>query len=125
MPATEMTVIIAIVAGLALGFIALLRLLNTLIVHRTIRNAVASDPQHTEAVLARLTARREGAGEDRLAIVLVALGVAMVGAALIAVDDPGDMRAAIGAALFPLLVGGALWLRWRATVRARARDQGQ
>jgi hypothetical protein len=58
MPATEMTVMIAIVAGLALGFIALLRLLNTLIVHRTIRNAVASNPQQTEAVLAKHTERR-------------------------------------------------------------------
>ena len=125
MPATEMTVMIAMFAALALGFIALLKLFHTLIVHRTIRNAVASNPEQTEAVLASLTARRESAGEDRLAYVLIAIGLAMVGFSLIAVDDPGDLRAGIGAALFPLLVGGALWLRWRATQRARAREQGQ
>jgi hypothetical protein len=122
MPVTEMVVTIAIAAALALGVIALLRLISTLIVHRTIRKAVETNPQLAEALLQRLTAPRESSGDDRLATVLIAIGVAMAGAPLIAVDDPGILRFSLAAALFPLLVGGALWLRFRAARRAKQRD---
>jgi membrane associated rhomboid family serine protease len=122
MPNTEMVVMVAITAALILGFIALLRLMATVTTHRTIRKAVETNPHLAESLLQKLTQPKERSGDDRLAIVLVAIGIAMAAAAIIASDDPGDIRVAIGAALFPLLVGGALWLRFRAVERAKRRD---
>lgn len=125
MPVTEMVVTVAIAAAIVLGFIAVLRLVGTLITHRTIRNAVEKDPQAAEPLLAQLTAPKKTDGDERLSLILMAIGVAMVGAALIAVDDPGMIRAAFGAALFPLLVGAVLWMRFRASERDRKREPGQ
>ena len=110
---------VAVLAALALILIALFRLMSTMIAHRTIRQAVASNPELAEGVLEKLTARRERTSDDRIAFVLIAIGLAMAIAPLIAVDDPGMIRFALGAALFPLLVGGALWLRSRAAARAK------
>ncbi|HWJ58194.1 MAG TPA: hypothetical protein VNR68_00905 [Sphingomicrobium sp.] len=125
MPITEMVVTVAIAAAMVLGFIAVLRLFGTMITHKTIRTAVEKDPQAAEPLLAQLTAPRKADGDDRLALILVAIGVAMVGAGLIAVDDPGLIRAVVGAALFPLLVGGTLWVRSRMIERGRRRESGQ
>jgi peptidoglycan/LPS O-acetylase OafA/YrhL len=125
MPWTEMIVTVAIVAALALGFIALVRLGMTLITHRTLRKAVESNPELSDELLAKLTARRESSGDDRLAFVLIAIGIAMAVAPIIAIDDRGIVRFAIAAALFPLLVGGALWLRSRAAQRAGRRDDAE
>ena len=122
---TAMVLSIAMVAAGALVLIALFRLISTLINHRTIRKAVETNPELAQELLNKLTARRETSGDDRLAIVLVAIGVAMAAAPLIAVDDPGIVRFAVGAALFPLLVGGALWLRSFAAQRARRRDRAE
>ena len=122
MPSTEMVVMVAIIAALILGFIALLRLVATIVTHRTIQKAVETDPQLAEGLLQKLTQPKQRSGDDRLALILIAIGVAMAAAALIAADDPGDIRVAIGASLFPLLVGGALWLRFRAVERAKRRD---
>ena len=125
MPLTEMVVTVAIVGGATLLLIALLRLIGTTITHRTIRRAVDSNPQLAETLLARLTERRERSGDDRLAMVLVAIGVAMLAAPIIAIDDRGIVRLAIAASLFPLLVGATLWLRSRAVERAKRRDRGE
>jgi membrane associated rhomboid family serine protease len=125
MPVTEMVVTISIVAGGTLLIIALIRLLSTTIQHRTIRQVVTANPQLAESLLDRLTKRRESNGDERLAIVLLAIGVAMAAAPLVAVDDPGIVRFALGAALFPLLVGGALWLRYRVSERAKRRAAGE
>lgn len=125
MPLTEMVVTIAMAAAIGLVLIALIRLAMMLVTHRTIRKAVETDPQLAEGLLQRLTARRESSGDDKLAIILVAIGVAMIAAPVIAVDDRGIVRFAIAAALFPLLVGGALWLRFRAVERAKQRDRAE
>jgi membrane associated rhomboid family serine protease len=116
---------IALVAAVALVLIALFRLVSTLIAHRTMRKAVESNPELAPELLNKLTERRESPGDDRLAIILLAIGVAMAVAPVIAIDDRGILRFAIGAALFPLLVGGALWLRFRAAQRARRRDRAE
>jgi len=123
MPITEMVVTIAIAAAMVLGFIAFLRLLATTITHKTVRKAMDTNPQLAEGLLDKLTAPKERTGDDRLALVLIAIGAAMAVAPIIAVDDPGIVRFAIGASLFPLLVGGALWLRFRAVERARRSDR--
>ena len=123
MPTTEMVVMVAITAALVLGFIAILRLIAAIVTHKTMRQAIETKPELAEGLLEKLTQRRERPGDDRLALVLIAIGIAMALAAMIAADDPGDIRVAIAAALFPLLVGGALWLRFRATERARRSDR--
>jgi peptidoglycan/LPS O-acetylase OafA/YrhL len=125
MPLTEMVVSIALAAAIALVLIALIRLGMTVTTHRTLRKAVETNPQLAEGLLQKLTANRERSGDDKLAIVLVAIGVAMAVAPIIAIDDPGIVRFAVAAALFPLLVGGALWLRNRATQRAQRRDSAE
>lgn len=125
MPWTEAVVTITIVSALALLFIALFRLLSTLITHRTIRKAVETDPKLAEELLQKLTVKKERQGDDKLAMVLVVIGVAMAVAPIIAVDDRGIVRFAIAAALFPLLVGATLWLRSRAVERARRRDRAE
>ena len=125
MPDTEMVVMVAITAALILAFIALLRLVATIIMHRTIRKAVETNPQLAEGLLDKLTQRPERPGDERLGMILVAIGVAMGVAPLIAIDDPGMVRVALAAALFPLLVGGTLWLRSRAVERAQRRDRGE
>lgn len=125
-PTFEQTVLlITLVSGIFLGFISLFRLFATMITHRTLRKAIETNPQMAETLLAKLTARREGAGDDRIAIILIAIGIAMVAGSLIAVDDRGMIRLFVGAALFPLLVGGALWLRFRAVERAKRRDRAE
>ena len=48
----------------------------------------------------------------------------MIAGAIVAVDDPGVVRFAIGAALFPLFLGIALWLRLFILARTR-RGTGQ
>src|SRR5690242_21442030 len=104
MPLTEMVAMIAVVAGMALGFIAFLRLIAITITHKTIRKTVETKPELAEEALRKLMTRREGPADDRLAIVLIAIGIAMAAAPVIAIDDPGMIRLAIAAALFPLLV---------------------
>lgn len=125
-PTVEQTILVfTLLAGIVLAFIAMFRLFATMITHRTLRKAIEAKPELAEGLLVKLTHRRERSGEDRLALVLIAIGVAMVVAPLIAADDPGDIRVAIAAALFPLLVGGALWFRFRAIERARRSDRSQ
>ena len=113
---------ITLASAVALIVTALFRLFATIINHRTLRKAIETNPQMAEGLLQKLTAPRESGGDDRLAIILVAIGLAMIGGPIIAIDDPGIVRFAVGAALFPLLVGGALWLRSRAAERAKRRE---
>jgi len=122
---TAMILSVAVVAAIGLVLIALLRLLSTMIAHKTIRQVVVTNPDLAEGVLKELTARRGSNGDGRLAVVLIAIGIAMAVAPLIAIDDRGMVRFALGAALFPLLVGGALWLRSRAVARAKRLHGGE
>jgi membrane associated rhomboid family serine protease len=123
MPETEMIGFVAVIAALALVFVSLLRLIGMWITHRTIRRAVDKSPEQAAALIGKLSAPRERTGDDRIAFILIAIGIAMAVAPLIAVDDRGLVRAAMGASLFPLLVGAVLWLRYRAIERARLRDR--
>ncbi len=125
MPATEMVAMVAVVAALALSFVHVLRLIGTAILHKTVRRAVDRDPATAEGLLMQLAKPRPASGDDRIAIILVAVGIAMAAATVIAVDDPGVIRLGIAASLFPLILGGALWLRFRALERSRLRDAGE
>ena len=125
MPTTEMIVSVALVAALALGFVSILRLIGTVILHRTIRRAVDRDPDQAQELITTLGQPKERTGDDRLATILFAIGLAIAAGSVIAVDDPGLIRVGIAASLFPLIMGGALWLRLVLIERARRRGAGQ
>ena len=111
MPFTEMVVLIAAFSAMVLGAIHVLRLFGTMIMHRTIRKAIDRDPNAAEPLLERLSAPVESkGGDDRTATLLIAFGIAMVVASLV-VGDPNWMHNAIAGAVFPLIIGTALWLR--------------
>jgi membrane associated rhomboid family serine protease len=102
---------IVVVACAALAFIQLLRLFATAMRFKTLRKLVERDPGSAEMLITQLNEAPVRSGDDRLAMILVALGIALALGAVIAVDDPGMVRVAIAASLFPLLVGAALGLR--------------
>ena len=117
MPTTEMIVMVAAFSALALSFINILRLIGTAIMHRTIRKAVERDPNAVQPLL-------EKSGDDRLSVILIAVGVAMVVASLV-IGDPGIVHVGCAAAVFPLIIGTALWLRLFLIERARRRGAAQ
>lgn len=118
MPATEMIVMVAGFSALALVAIQLLRLAGAAVRHKTIRKLVDRDPVAAERLIGGLDAARVATGDDRLGIILVAFGVAMIGASIL-VGHRGDWADfGIAGALFPLIVGAALWLRHYAIERA-------
>lgn len=126
MPYSEMVVMIALFAALVLGAIHVLRLLGTMIMHRTIRRAIDRDPNAAEPLLERLGSPGEvkDGGDDRTATLLIAFGVAMVVASLV-IGDPSWVRYPIAGAIFPLFIGVALWLRHYALNRSRRTDSAE
>jgi len=124
MPATEMVVMVAVVASLALAFIHLVRLAGTALMHKTARRMVDIDPSSAEAMIERLGAVPERSGDDRLATILIAFGIAMIVGSVI-INDPAWMHYAVAGALFPLIIGTALWLRLFIIERARKRAPRQ
>jgi hypothetical protein len=110
MPFTEMVVLIAAFSAMVLGAIHVLRLFGTMIMHRTIRKAIDRDPNAAEPLLTRLTAPAEATGDDRTATLLIAFGIALVVSSLV-VGDPDWMHYGVAGAVFPLIIGTALWLR--------------
>lgn len=124
MPATEMIVMVAVVSAVVLGFIHLIRLIGTVILHKTVRKVVERDPASAEGLISRLVEPRPQSGDDRLSTILVAIGFAMIAASVV-VNDPSWMHYAIAGALFPLIVGTALWLRLYIIRRAGRRGEGK
>jgi hypothetical protein len=119
MPATEMIVMIAAFSAMILALIHVLRLVGTFIVHRTLRKAIEVDPASAGPLLETLESPREQRGDDRLSVLLIAFGIAMVAASLV-IGDPTWMHYGVAAALFPLIVGSALALRFYIINRNRA-----
>jgi hypothetical protein len=124
MPFSEMTVMIAVIAAVVLGFIHLLRLVGTLMLHRTLRKVVEKDPTHAEALLSRLAVPRPKDGDDRLATILISLGIAMIAASVV-INDPQWIHYGVAAALFPLIIGTALWVRGFVLARTGRRAAGE
>jgi len=125
MPATEMIVSVAIISALALVVIQLLRLASTAIRHRTIRQVIDKDPKAAEAVISELRTPETPGGDDRLGLILLALGIAMLGASFTAGDTGGWTDYGVGASMFPLIVGAALMLRHYMIERARRRGSAE
>ena len=107
-----------------IGFVQLLRLLHAWMLHRTLREAIKSDAPVAAPLVDKIDKKMERQGElpgdDRNGLVLIALGLALAGFALIQQD--ANMRMTLGAALFPLFVGLALLLRDFLVKRAIARE---
>jgi len=120
MPNTEMIVMVAVIAGVALTLIHLFRLAGTSVKHRTLRKLVEADPKSASDLLTQIDQpETRSAGDDRLALILVAIGIAIALGSVIAIQDPGPLRVGIAASLFPLLVGVALGLRMYLAERRR------
>jgi hypothetical protein len=124
MPYTEMVVMVAIVSALVLGFVHLVRLAALLIMHRTVRKVVERDPGKAEEMIAGLKAAPTSGGDDRLSTILIAVGIAMIAASIV-INDPNWIHYGVAAALFPLIVGTALWLRLFILERANRRAAKQ
>ena len=124
MPATEMIVSVALLAAFALILIQLFRLLGTAIRHKTVRRVIEKDPGMASKAIDQLSREPEAAtGDDRLGLILVALGLATLAASFTAGDTGGWTDYGIGAAMFPLIVGAALMLRQFVIQRARRGEQ--
>ncbi len=97
------------------------RLVRTGMQHKTIREAISRDNQSVAQMMAAIEEQPQPAGrnDDRTAFVLIAIGLALLGFGLVQ-GDPDDIRNLGGAALFPILVGGALLLRYYLTRRRDA-----
>ena len=125
-PTFEQTVLlIAVFSAVVLGFINIVRLLASMMLHRTIRRALDRDPSSAAPLIERLVALGpQKDSDDRLSVILVALGVAMIVVSIV-IGDPAWMHYGVAAALFPLIVGTALWLRLFIAERTRRRGSGE
>jgi hypothetical protein len=119
MPATEMIVMVALFSAVVLAFIHTVRLIGIAIVHRTIRRAVDKAPAAAEPLLVQLASpASDSSGDHRLSVLLIAFGVAMIVSSVI-IGDPTWMHYGAAAAVFPLIMGTALWLRQFFIARAQ------
>ena len=66
--------------------------------HHTILRAVERNPESAQSVLAQIAAPNGGEGDERLSVILVAVGIAMVVASVI-INDASWMHYAITAAV--------------------------
>lgn len=105
-------VISAIVTGAVLISIQLGRLWRAGMLHRTIREAINRDSDAVGELLAGVDEQHKPAGgnDDRTAMVLIALGLALLLFAVL--QNSQDMlRQMGGASAFPIFVGIALLIR--------------
>jgi hypothetical protein len=111
---------ITLVALFVVGFFLLARLLHAWMLHRSIRRALEGKSDAVGPLIDKLNKPYEHIGaqsaeapaDDRNALVLIAIGLAMAGFGLIQGHEQ-LIRAAVGAALFPAFVGVALLVRRR------------
>jgi hypothetical protein len=123
----EMIGVIAVSLCMLTAFIYFLKLLQAWLLHRTLRNAIERDSSIAGVLVDKIdrsdwsdAGRQRLGSDDRNGLVLVAIGLAAFGFALV-VNDPEWLRYGIGGALFPLLVGLALLARhfWLSRVLER------
>jgi hypothetical protein len=116
----DIVISIAIATAVVLIFNQFGRILRAMMLHRTIRRGFTEGSSLTPELLDKIDQEKSGQrfGDDRIGVVLVALGLAVIGFGLIAADAD-DLRNAAGVGLFPLLVGAALLGRHLVIRRAR------
>ena len=118
----DATIFAILTTGAVLIVVQLGRLLRASMQHRTIREAISRDNGSVPDLLAGFDsdkAQKAGANDDRTAFILIALGISMVVFAWAQNSDEA-MRTLGAAAIFPVLVGAALLVRFYI---ARKRDQ--
>jgi hypothetical protein len=117
---SDIVAFIAIAAAAVVGIVQLARVLRAMMLHRTLREALSRDHALTPELLDRVEEQKApstGFGDDRIGLVLLAIGFAAIGFALIQ-GSPDTIRNVCGMALFPLFIGAALlgrfvWARRR------------
>jgi hypothetical protein len=120
MAVTEMISMVAVALFMLTAFVFFLKMIQAWMLHRTLRDAIKRDSATAAGLVDKIDrsggddVQRLG-GDDRNGLVLIAIGLALLGFALV-VDDPEWLRYGLGASLFPMLVGFALvgrhlWLR--------------
>jgi hypothetical protein len=122
----------ATVAALfAIGLFLLARIIHAFMIHRSVRKAIEAKSGDTGALIDKLNKpyelsgdepKRPRMGDDRLALVLIAIGFAIIGFGLLQGSEQG-IRGTAGAALFPLFVGAALIVSRRLQKREQAEEQ--
>ena len=111
--AADIIITIALATAVVLIFAQFGRVLRAMMMHRTVRDALTRESNLTPELLARIEEEKPAAGfgDDRIGLVLLAIGLAIVGFGLIT-GSPDDARNYIGIALFPLFVGAVLFGRF-------------
>ena len=121
----------AVAAMFAIGLFLLARIIHAFMIHRSVRKAIEAKSGDASALIDKLNkpyeiagdeVKRPRAGDDRLALVLIAIGIAIAGFGLV-LGEEEVIRGSIGAALFPLLIGGALMVNRRMQKRELAEEQ--
>jgi hypothetical protein len=110
----EVDIIVSLgLAAVALFFVAQVsRVLRNRALHATLRKAVESGQPLTPELVTNLDRAPEpGAADQRIGFVLIALGLAVIAAAVI--NGGNDLRDLVAVSMFPLFVGAALLLRLR------------
>ena len=121
---------ITMVALFVVGFFLLARLLHAWMLHRSIRRALDAKSDAVSPLIDKLNKPYEHLGgqspdtpgDDRNALVLLAIGLAMAGFGLIQGHEQ-LIRTSAGAALFPVFVGIALLVRRRLARAAAAEER--
>lgn len=121
---------ITMVALFVVGFFLLARLLHAWMLHRSIRRALDAKSDAVSPLIDKLNKPYEHIGgqspdtpgDDRNALVLLAIGLAMAGFGLIQGHEQ-LIRTSAGAALFPVFVGIALLVRRRLARAAAAEER--
>ena len=121
---------ITMVALFVVGFFLLARLLHAWMLHRSIRRALDAKSDAVSPLIDKLNKPYEHLGgqspdtpgDDRNALVLLAIGLAMAGFGLIQGHEQ-LIRTSAGAALFPIFVGIALLVRRRLARAAAAEER--
>jgi len=120
---------VTMVALFVVGFFLLARLLHAWMLHRSIRRALEAKSDAVSPLIDKLNKPYEhlggqspdAPGDDRNALVLLAIGLAMAGFGLIQGNEQ-LIRISSGAGLFPAFVGIALLVR-RRLARAAALEE--
>lgn len=125
---------ITMVALFVIGFFLLARLIHAWMLHRSIRRALDAKSDAVAPLIDKLNKPYEhlgalggnsaapNGGDDRNALVLLAIGLAMAGFGLIQGHEE-LIRISAGAALFPAFVGIALLVRRRLARAAAAEER--
>lgn len=122
---------VTMVALFVVGFFLLARLLHAWMLHRSIRRALEAKSDAVSPLIEKLNkpyehlggqAGADAPGDDRNALVLLAIGLAMAGFGLIQGHEQ-LIRISAGAALFPAFVGIALLIRRRLARAAAAEER--